>query len=159
MTASWAVEQRTHDSLHIFLSISLAHSLCPAIHHRQNQSASRSRRNIEALSQCNPTNHFLFCIPLWYGAGIGRKGAEGGGCTYLNNSCPRQETPSAAAADNCFGLLLPAEAYITLDENKGQARLPSHYPPCLPAVLRNGFKCSPKPQDKTWHQTWTQTWR
>lgn len=157
MTASWAVEQRTHDSLHIFLSLSLT------LYARQFIIVKIKVHHVAGgiLKPCRSAIRqtiFYFVFP--YGrAGIGRKGAEGGGCTYLNNSCPRQKTPSAAAADNCIGLLLPAEAYITLDENKGQARLPSHYPPCLPAVLRNGFKCSPKPQDKTWHQTWTQTWR
>lgn len=116
-------------------SMSLAHSLCTAIHHRQNQSASRSRGGI--LKPCRSAIRqtiFYFVFP--YGrAGIGRKGWGGtrGGCTYLNNSCPRQETPSAAAADNCFGLLLPAEAYITLDENKGQAGPLPASPPCCPA--------------------------
>lgn len=142
---AWIVEQRTDDWLYVS-SFPLL-TLCARqfiivkikVHHVAGGILKPCRSAIRQTI-------FYFVFP--YGrAGIGRKEGGGGtrrGCTYLNNSCPRQETPSAAATDNCFGLLLPAEAYITLDVNKGQARPPFHYPPSPPCCPAKWFQVQSK---------------
>ncbi|KAM8715473.1 hypothetical protein ACLKA7_002516 [Drosophila subpalustris] len=94
-------------------------------HHHPNQSASRSSWNIEVLSQCNLKTIFCFVFP-----------------------CPWQDIRRAAAAtDNCSGLLLPAEAYITLDRSIKAKQLLFPLMPCPSPVEPDG---SPVEPDGMW---------